>query len=170
MATSTTAKKQTRSQDSSAKTTDAIALLKSDHQAVDAAFKALDTVKDDAEPEEIGEIVQKVCAMLTVHAQIEEEIFYPAMRDGVDDVDDLLNEADVEHGTVKDLIARLERMDPSDEMYTANATVLAEYVKHHVKEEEGELFPKAAKSDLDLDALGAELAARKQELESALVR
>lgn len=165
-----TANKHASSPKSTTKATGAIKLLKSDHDAVDAVFKVLDTLKEDAEPEEIGEIVEKACAMLTVHAQIEEEIFYPAVRDGVDDVDDLLNEADVEHGTLKDLIARLEQMDPSDEMYGANATVLAEYVKHHVKEEEGELFPNVAKSDLDLEALGAQLASRKQELEVEIVR
>jgi hypothetical protein len=102
--------------------------------------------------------------MLSLHAQLEEEIFYPAVRDGVEDVDELLNEADVEHGVVEDLIDRLEEMDVEDEMYPANVTVLAEYVKHHVKEEEGELFPKVRKSNLDLAALGAEMAARKQEL------
>ena len=168
--TSTAARKQASSSKSTTKATDAIQLLKSDHDAVDAVFKVLDSLKEDAEADEIGEIVEKACAMLTIHAQIEEEIFYPAVRESVDDVDDLLNEADVEHGTVKDLVARLEQMDPSDEMYSANATVLAEYVKHHVKEEEGELFPKVQKSDLDLEALGAELAARKEELELEIVR
>ena len=82
----------------------------------------------------------------------------------VPDVEDLLNEAEVEHGTAKDLIAKLEAMDSEDEMFDANFTVLSEYIKHHVKEEEGELLPKIAKSDLDLDALGAEMLARKQEL------
>jgi hemerythrin superfamily protein len=155
---------------STTKPTNAIKLLKADHDAVDAVFKVLDACKEKAHPQELGEIVEKACTMLTVHVQIEEEVFYPAVREGVDDVDDLLNEADVEHGTFKDLIARLEQMDPSDEMYSANATVLAEYVKHHVKEEEGELFPKVARSDLDLDALGAELASRKEQLEVEIVR
>jgi hemerythrin-like domain-containing protein len=101
--------------------------------------------------------------MLTVHAAIEEEIFYPAARE-VDDVNALLNEAEVEHGTAKDLIATLDSMDASDEMFSATFTVLSEYIKHHVKEEENELFPKIKKSDLDLDALGMELAARADEL------
>jgi hemerythrin superfamily protein len=143
---------------------DAIALLKADHDEVDALFKEFESVKDESDPEEIDEIVQKACDMLSLHAQLEEEIFYPAVRDGVEDVDELLNEADVEHGVVEDLIDRLEEMDVEDEMYAANVTVLAEYVKHHVKEEEGELFPKVRKSNLDLAALGAEMAARKQEL------
>jgi len=150
-------------------TRDAVALLKADHDEVDALFKEFESVKDEAGSEELRDIVQQVCAMLTVHAQIEEEIFYPAVRDAGEGVDDLLNEADVEHRSLKDLIGRLGEMDASDEMCIANVTVLAEYVKHHAKEEEGELFPKVRKSDLGLEALGDELAARKEELEGATV-
>lgn len=152
-----------------ATSSDAVALLKADHDEANALFKEFESVKDEARLEEIRELAQQVCAMLTVHAQIEEELFYPAVRDAVEDVDDLLNEAEVEHRSLKDLIERLGEMDASDEMYVANFTVLAEYVKHHVKEEEGELFPKVRKSDLDLVALGEELAARKDELEAEAV-
>jgi hemerythrin-like domain-containing protein len=107
--------------------------------------------------------VRDACTKLTVHATVEEEIFYPAARE-VPEADALLNEAEVEHGTAKDLIAKLDEMSADDEMFDANFTVLSEYIKHHVKEEEGELFPKIQKSDLDLDALGAEMADRKDEL------
>ena len=130
-------------------------------------FDRFEKLADDGSPEEREEIVREACAKLTVHATVEEEIFYPAARE-VPDVDDLLNEAEVEHGTAKDLIAKLEAMDSDDEMFDASFTVLSEYIKHHVKEEEGELFPKIAKSDLDLDVLGAEMLARKQELTEQL--
>ena len=142
---------------------DAIQLLKSDHAEVKALFEQFEKLGENGSREKKDEIVREACAKLTVHATIEEEIFYPAARE-VDDVAALLNEAEVEHGTAKDLIATLDSMDASDEMFSATFTVLSEYIKHHVKEEEGELFPKIKKSDLDLDALGQELAARADEL------
>ena len=142
---------------------DALQLLKSDHAEAKALFDQFEKIGEEGDVLEKEALVREVCAKLTVHATLEEEIFYPAARE-VPDVDALLNEAEVEHGSVKDLIAKLESMDVPDEMFDANFTVLAEYVKHHVKEEEGELFPKVAKSDLDLDALGEEMQARKDEL------
>jgi hemerythrin superfamily protein len=142
---------------------DAVDFLKSQHREVEDLFKQFDKLPDEGATEEKEPIVRTACEMLTVHAAIEEEIFYPAARE-VDDVNALLNEAEVEHGTAKDLIATLDSMDASDEMFSATFTVLSEYIKHHVKEEENELFPKIKKSDLDLDALGMELAARADEL------
>jgi len=98
-----------------------------------------------------------------VHATIEEEIFYPAARDAIDE-QDLLDEAEVEHASAKDLIAQIQDMDADEELYDAKVKVLGEYVNHHVQEEENELFPQCKSAGLDLKALGVELASRKQEL------
>jgi len=145
---------------------DALEFLKSQHREVEDLFKQFEKLGDEGPSEEKEPIVRMACEKLTVHASIEEEIFYPAARE-IDDVESLLNEAEVEHNTAKDLIATLDSMDASDPMFSATFTVLSEYIKHHVKEEEGELFPKVKKSDLDLDVLGQELAAQADELMSA---
>jgi hemerythrin superfamily protein len=150
-----------------AKSMNAIQLLKQDHAEVKALFDRFEKLGEDGPTDEKEDIVRDACAKLTVHATIEEEIFYPASRDAKD-ADALLNEAEVEHGTAKELIATLEAMSADDEMFDANFTVLSEYIKHHVKEEEGELFPKVQKSDLDLDELGKQLAERKEELTAEL--
>lgn len=143
----------------------AVELLKSEHQEVAELFDAFESA-DTAEQQDLAE---QICRKLTVHAQIEEEILYPAAKDVLEDDDvDLVNEAAVEHATVKDLIVKIEAMDATDEFYKATVTVLNEYVKHHVEEEETELFPLLQDSDLDLDAMGAELAGRKQELMAEL--
>ena len=142
---------------------DAVEFLKSQHREVEDLFKQFEKLGEDDASEEKEPIVRMACEKLTMHASLEEEIFYPAARE-VEDVDSLLNEAEVEHGTAKDLIATLDSMDASDPMFCANFTVLSEYIKHHVKEEENELFPKIKKSDLDLDTLGQELAERADEL------
>jgi hypothetical protein len=147
---------------------DAIALLTADHKAVKALFKEFEGLsgEDDAD-EQKATLVEKICDELTVHAQIEEEIFYPAVRAAIED-EDLMDEADVEHETAKDLIAQLESMTPGDDHYDAKVTVLGEYIDHHVKEEEQEMFAKARKADVDAAALGRELAARKAELKAEL--
>ena len=143
---------------------DAIALLTEDHKAVQAMFKAFVKLQEeDGSDEEKAELVQQTCAALTVHTQIEEEIFYPQVREAIDD-SDLLDEAEVEHATAKDLIEQLEVMEPGDELYDARFTVLGEYVNHHIKEEQDELFPEVRAAKMDLAALGAELADRKKEL------
>ena len=142
---------------------DAIAMLTEDHNKVKALFKQFEKLKEqDNADEEISDLVAQICAELTIHSTIEEEIFYPAVREAIDD-DDLMDEADVEHASAKDLIAELETGSPGDDHYNAKVTVLGEYVVHHVKEEEGEMFPKARKA-IDAEAIGAELAARKSEL------
>ena len=105
--------------------------------------------------------------MLTVHAQIEEEIFYPAAQDAIKEPD-LVDEATVEHASAKDLIAQIESSEPSDELFDAKVKVLGEYIDHHVKEEESEMFPQVRKAKLDLDALGAQLQERKGELTAEL--
>ena len=148
--------------------TDAIALLTADHKTVKGLFKEFEqlTKKDDVD-EQKAQLVRQICNELTVHAQVEEELFYPAVREAIDD-DDLMDEADIEHASAKDLIAQLETLEPGDDHYDARVTVLGEYVDHHVKEEEGEMFDKARKADVDAAELGAEIAERKEELKAAL--
>jgi hemerythrin superfamily protein len=143
---------------------DALALLKQDHRSVEglfAEFEKASKAEDDAAK---GVVVERICAALSVHAAIEEEIFYPAVRDAIA-TEDTMDEAEVEHEGIKRLVEELKTEEPGADMYDARVTVLAEYVKHHVKEEESEMFPKVRKSDLDLDELGRLLAERKSELE-----
>jgi hemerythrin superfamily protein len=141
----------------------AIDLLKEDHAKVKKAFKEFEKM-DRSDTETCRQVVRSVCDDLRVHTTIEEEIFYPAVREAIDD-DDIMNEAAVEHETAKMLIDQLENMEPDDPNYYATFTVLGEYVVHHVKEEEGEMFPQAKKAEgLDLEALGERLRARKEEL------
>ena len=147
---------------------DALALLKRDHDNVDAMFKKYDRMKDGDERK--APLREQVCMELTVHAKLEEELFYPALKSlfeqgGMEKAVDLIEEADVEHASLKWLIEQLQSGDQRDEgMIDARVKVLSEYVKHHVEEEEGEIFKAARKVDIDLDALGAEMKARKAEL------
>ena len=144
----------------------AIALLTADHKAVKTLFRQYQKLmSQDAADDDKGAIAELICNELTVHAQVEEEIFYPAARAAIDD-DDLLDEAQVEHSTAKDLIAQLKSMEPGDTLYDAKVTVLGEYIDHHVKEEEEEMFPKVRKANLDLVELGSSLAQRKEELKA----
>jgi hemerythrin superfamily protein len=142
---------------------DAIALLKADHREVKAMFEQYEKTESDKDKQELA---SKICRALTVHAQIEEEIFYPAAYDALDD-DDLLDEAEVEHGSAKELIAQIESSSPSEPLFDAKVKVLGEYIDHHVKEEENELFPECRASDMDLKALGEKLRARKEDLLAA---
>ncbi|TMH64138.1 MAG: hemerythrin domain-containing protein [Betaproteobacteria bacterium] len=145
------------------KTANAIDLLKEDHEKVKKAFKEFEKM-DRSDTESCRELVERVCAELRVHTTLEEEIVYPALREAIED-EDIMNEAAVEHETAKMLIEQLENMEPDDPNYFATFTVLGEYVMHHVKEEEGEMFPQAKKAkDLDLEALGEQIKARKEEL------
>jgi hemerythrin superfamily protein len=112
---------------------DAIVMLRADHKEVEALFKRL-------ENDDLG-VVPDICAALTQHAYIEEQIFYPAVREGVEGALDEVLEAVEEHHLVKTLIGELTALEPSDETYKAKATVLMELVRHHVEEEEGEMFP-----------------------------
>lgn len=156
--------KQTKARTTRTKALDAIKLLKADHDEVEQLFAQYEKQKKK-NGDQKSDLIEKICTALTVHAQIEEEIFYPAARDALDENgDELLDEAEVEHSSIKSLVEQLQAMDSSDELCDAKVKVLSEYVKHHVKEEEGELFPKLKKTDLDLDALGTELAERKAEL------
>ena len=133
-------------------------------------FEQYEDAKDEDNAELKAEIVAAVCKALTIHARIEEELFYPAMRRHDEDAADLVDEAAVEHQTLRNLVAELMAATPGDDLYDAKVKVLSEYVKHHVKEEEGEMFPMARKADIDLDALGKTLLQRKGELESAPAR
>ncbi|HXU51263.1 MAG TPA: hemerythrin domain-containing protein [Casimicrobiaceae bacterium] len=142
----------------------AIDFLKAEHDAVDELFKAFEEAKDDRSGTRKKALVAQICEALTVHATIEEEIFYPAARNASTVESDLVSEAAVEHQSLKDIIGRLERAPLTDPLYDAGVKVLSEYVKHHVREEESELFPQVKRSDLDLDAMGVALRARKSEL------
>lgn len=148
---------------------DAIDLLMSDHKQVKALFKQYDAlVEADGAADEKQAIAQQICQMLTVHATVEEELFYPAAREVLGDDADLVDEADVEHSTAKDLIAQLEDSSPDEALYDAKVKVLGEYIDHHVKEEEGEMFAKVKKAKVDTRSLGAEMATRKAELTAEL--
>lgn len=143
----------------------AIQILIEDHKKVTQMFADFEKSKDKMGEEEKQSLVKRACDELTVHAQIEEEILYPALREALKDGDgDLVDEAEVEHSSVKHLIEELESMQPDDELYDAKFTVMGEYVKHHVKEEQGEIFPKAKKSKMDLEQLGEEILQRKNQL------
>lgn len=143
---------------------DAVALLTDDHNAVKKLFKKYDKLAStDAPDEQKQDLARMICAMLTLHATIEEEIFYPAARE-VLPKPDLLDEAEVEHASAKELIAQIEASDPSDSLFDAKVHVLAEYIDHHVTEEEEEMFPKLKRAKLDMVGLGDALRRRKEEL------
>jgi hemerythrin superfamily protein len=164
MPTSKTAAKKPAT--ASAAKTDATILLTRDHTEVKKLFKQYEKlVKAEADGSDRQALAEQICDMLTVHASIEEEIFYPAAREAEVD-SDLLDEAEVEHASAKDLIAQIQAMGPDDELYDAKVTVLGEYIDHHVQEEEGEMFPKCRRAGMDLAELAAQLAERKSELMS----
>ena len=147
--------------------TDAIAILKADHEKVTKLFRAFEKLHDDEADAEAEQVALQICNELTIHATVEEEIFYPAVREAIDD-EDLLDEAEVEHASAKDLIAQIEAMNPGDDKYAAKVIVLGEYIAHHVKEEQEEMFPKAKKSALDLNELGTRILERKKELRAEM--
>jgi hemerythrin-like domain-containing protein len=147
---------------------DAVALLSTDHAEVKQMFERYrQLVEGSAADDRRGQLAGAICSALTVHAEIEEDIFYPAMREAVDD-ELLFDQAEVEHAAARELIEQIESMDPGDALYDAKVLVLGEYVEHHVQEEENEIFPQAEKSGIDLATLGAELGERKRELMSEL--
>jgi hemerythrin superfamily protein len=148
-------------------TDDAIALLKADHQAVEKLFAAFEKTGNSLDAKHT--LVRRACEELTVHAMLEEEIFYPASvklleADGEPDV----NEAYVEHFLVKSLIEKFASMKPADDGFDATFKVMTELVRHHIQEEETELFPKVKEAGADLKKLGARLAERKAQLEAKL--
>jgi hemerythrin superfamily protein len=148
-----------------ASSTDALTLLANDHAEVRELFDQYKEIAEDAGAldDQKQSLAEDICTMLTVHAMIEEEIFYPAAREALDDAS-LLDEAEVEHQAAKDLIAQIQDSDPTDALYDARVNVLGEYVNHHVQEEEAELFPQVREAGIDLDSLGAEMSTRQSEL------
>jgi hemerythrin superfamily protein len=146
---------------------DAIELLMQDHKKVQKVFKEFEKSKDELSDEQKGSMVRQCCMELKIHTQIEEEIFYPAAREAIED-EDLVDEAEVEHASAKQLIDELEGMEPGEELYDARFTVLGEYVNHHIKEEEHSLFPEVKKAKLDLDELGQRMMQMKEKLQSEM--
>jgi hemerythrin superfamily protein len=147
---------------SRSKSVEAIDMLKQDHEKVEQAFKEFEKMERD-DMEACRQLIMGVCEDLKAHTTLEEEIFYPAVREVIED-QDIMNEASVEHETAKMLIEQLENMQEDDPNYHATFTVLGEYVRHHVKEEEGEMFPAAKKSALDFDSLAERMRERRREL------
>jgi hemerythrin superfamily protein len=145
------------------RTQDAISLLKADHRQVEEWFEQFEKARDSDRKQKLA---TQICQALRVHTIIEEEIFYPAFLEATDNTD-IHHEAEVEHNGAKKLIAEIEESSPDDEYFDAKVTVLSEMIKHHVKEEEkpGGMFAEARGSEMDLEALGEQLAARKAELE-----
>jgi hypothetical protein len=141
---------------------DAVALLKADHRKVEELFAAFEKASGEGRKRKLAE---QICMELTIHTQIEEDVFYPACEGKVEE--DLLKEAYVEHDGAKVLIAEIEAGGPDDEFYDAKVKVLSEQIEHHVEEEEKRvegMFAQARKAGLDMDALGAEMAAEKERL------
>lgn len=155
------ARRTTTTKPAAAGAADAVALLKDDHKKVKKLFDDFEKMKEKGGDEEKAALVSQICMELTVHTQIEEEIFYPAFRK-TRDAEDMVDEAVVEHATAKDLIRQLQSMQPSDDLYDAKVTVLGEYIEHHVEEEEKEMFKKAKRAKLDLLVLGKKLTSRKK--------
>jgi hemerythrin superfamily protein len=156
---------QNRETKTQAASPSAFELLEQDHREVEEWFAEFDELNEDDDQK--AELAGKICLALKVHAQMEEEIFYPQARETTKD-NDLIDEAVVEHATVKNLIAEIEAMEVGEELYDAKMRVLGEMVKHHIKEEEEELFPELEAAKLDLNALGKEIAERKEELMSEM--
>lgn len=159
--------KSTKSGDSRTRPV-AIELLESDHRKVEALFEQYEEAKEGSE-EDKRKVAGQICDELTVHAQVEEEIFYPWLRQNLSEEDmEMVEEAEVEHSTAKDLIGQIEDSASADEVYDAKVKVLSEYIEHHVKEEEEEIFPKVSKLEQELDDLGQQMHARKTELREEL--
>jgi hemerythrin-like domain-containing protein len=153
---------------SSKKSNDAISMLKADHDKVKKMFKEFEKLAEDEPGEEAEQLAKQICNELTIHTTLEEEIFYPEARSALEDEEDLVDEAEVEHASAKDLIEQIESMSSSDEKFAAKVIVLGEYVNHHIKEEQDEMFPKAKKAKMDLEGIGEKMMQRKMELKSEM--
>jgi hemerythrin-like domain-containing protein len=168
-----TAEKTTRSTGAAAAREQVLNMLKEDHKRAKKAFKDFEKLDAEKQPDECKELVEQTCGELQVHTTLEEEIFYPAVRQALKE-QDLLDEAEVEHASAKQLIEQLQTMQQAGQMdgkFAATFTVLGEYVKHHIKEEEGELFEQCEKAGNKVDwaALGEQMATRKAELMEELL-
>ena len=157
------AREMSRMMEGQSAPTDAIALLEKDHREVEAMFEQFE--KLESKPEK-AQLAAKICLALTVHTTIEEELLYPPAHKKIEH--DLVDEAIVEHNGAKLLIAEIEAMKPSEHLYDAKVKVLSEYIKHHVKEEQDEMFPQLRSSGIDLEDLGEQLMQRKNELLSQM--
>jgi hemerythrin-like domain-containing protein len=144
------------------KSENAMAMLKEDHQNLKDLFDKFEKSKNSAAQEKI---VSTALQELKIHAAIEEELFYPSVRQEIEDEDGIMPEADEEHHVAKLLVAELEQMKGNEEYWEAKFKVLAESVRHHIKEEEGEMFPKARKTDIDFAVLGERMRQMKQKLQ-----
>jgi hemerythrin superfamily protein len=158
-----TAEKQVKA---NSKAQDAIKMLRADHKLVNDLFEEYEKARSVKKKKEL---VEQICSELTIHALLEEEIFYPAVKRALKDKE-LVPEATVEHGTLKQLIAEVEGKEPDGEIFDARIKVMGEYVKHHVKEEQNEMFPKAKSTKLDMVELGALMMERKEQLLAQTVR
>ncbi len=145
-------------------TNDAIAMLVDDHKKVKTLFEQFEALSDRSQVNK-KRVSDQICRELTVHTEIEEQLFYPAARGPVKD-GDMMDEAIVEHASAKDLIAEIRDMDPGDDLYDAKIKVLSEQIEHHVGEEEKEMFPEVRKSKIDLVALGEQMGVLKEQLEA----
>ena len=142
---------------------DAIALLTHDHKQVKNAFKRYEALGDHAYVAK-KKLADEICADLSLHATVEEEIFYPAVRKAVKNSGDMMNEAEVEHASAKELISQIMAMPAQDQLFDAKVKVLSEQIDHHASEEEAEMFVSAREANMDLIALGEEISARKAQL------
>lgn len=149
----------------SATKVDAIKMLTDDHKKVKKLFKEFEKLSSKGSDEEKAQLVKEICTELTIHTQLEEEIFYPAARSAIEE-QDVMDEAEVEHAGAKDLISQLEAMMPDEDLYDAKVTVLGEYVNHHIQEEEEEMFPLLKKAKLDMAKLGTEISNLKEQLKA----
>ncbi len=139
----------------------ALDLLVDDHRSVRKLFKEYEKIHQKASAQDKQDLAEQICNEFLMHADLEEQIFYPAVRDAIKD-EELIDEAEVEHQTARDLIEQIQAMAPEDDLYDAKVRVLGEYIEHHVEEEETEMFPKAKKAKLDLDAMGQEMLQAKE--------
>jgi len=146
-----------------AETTDALEMLKDDHREVETLFKEYERLADGDDPAAKEAVAAEICEKLTVHAQVEEEVFYPAARQALDQPE-LIDEAEEEHADAKQLISELEEMSPEDDAYDATVKSLSDAIAHHVEEEESEMFPKLKEAGMETETVGEQMAERKREI------
>lgn len=146
-----------------AETIDALEMLKHDHREVETLFKEYERLADGDDIAAKEAVATEICEKLTVHAQIEEEVFYPAARQVLDQPE-LIDEAEEEHANAKQLISELEEMSPEDDAYDATVKSLSDAIAHHVDEEESEMFPKLKEAGMETETVGEQMAERKGEI------
>jgi hemerythrin superfamily protein len=148
---------------SSRRAPDVLRMLRNDHDTVKRLFEQF---ASSHSADKRAELAQTICRELTLHTRLEEEVFYPAARDAIE-ASDVMDEALVEHGSARELINAIEKMQPDDELFDAKVTVLGEWVNHHIREEQTQMFPRVRKSELDLRALADLMRERKAELKES---